>query len=307
MPLLNAASPHASGNRRLAAGAAYAPWNFCSMSMRRRNSSAKNCASLAAMRSSPESGAAVWSVSSGRAASGGKCIGMRADMDALPMTNAPGSLMVADAGRMHAADMTATRRCCWARPSHLCETRNFDGTVGCIFQPAEEGGAGARAMMDDGLMERFGIDQVFGLHNEPGLAVGQFAIRTGAFPRPPMTRLLITDKRAAAVMPPCRTQTIDPILHRGADHLRPAGHRARATPIRSRRSSSSITKFHAGDADECDTANGRARRHGAHAGKGIAGKCRDPASARRRWKMSPARWAAKRLPCLCPQIPGDRQ
>src|ERR1700754_4863830 len=62
---------------------------------------------------------------------------------------------------------------------YLAETRNFAGTAAVIFQPAEEGGAGAKAMIDDGLMDRFAIDEVYGMHNLPGLPVGQFAIRPG--------------------------------------------------------------------------------------------------------------------------------
>ena len=62
---------------------------------------------------------------------------------------------------------------------YLAETRNFDGTVVVIFQPAEEGGAGAKAMIDDGLMERWPIDEVYGMHNYPGLPIGEFAIRKG--------------------------------------------------------------------------------------------------------------------------------
>ena len=75
--------------------------------------------------------------------------------------------------------MTATPRCCLGAAKYLAETRNFPGRVAVIFQPAEEGGCGGDAMVKDGMMERFGIKKVFGMHNMPGLPVGQFAIRPG--------------------------------------------------------------------------------------------------------------------------------
>ena len=71
--------------------------------------------------------------------------------------------------------MTATPRCCSAPRSYLAETRNFAGTAVVIFQPAEEGGAGGKAMLDDGLVDRFGIDEFYGMHNYPGMPVGEFA------------------------------------------------------------------------------------------------------------------------------------
>ena len=78
------------------------------------------------------------------------------------------------------ADTTGIRRCCSAPPSISCETRNFDGTAVVIFQPAEEGGAGGKAMVDDGLMERWKVQEVYGMHNAPGLPIGQFATRIGS-------------------------------------------------------------------------------------------------------------------------------
>ena len=75
--------------------------------------------------------------------------------------------------------MTGTRRCSSAPRKYLAETRNFDGAVAVIFQPAEEGGGGGREMVEDGMMDRFGIQEVYGMHNRPGLPVGQFLTRPG--------------------------------------------------------------------------------------------------------------------------------
>ena len=75
----------------------------------------------------------------------------------------------------------ATRQCCSGLQKYLAETRNFDGTVAVIFQPAEEGGGGGLEMCKDGMMERFGIDEVYGMHNWPGRPIGTFAIRSGPF------------------------------------------------------------------------------------------------------------------------------
>ena len=75
--------------------------------------------------------------------------------------------------------MTGTRRCCSARRRYLAATRNFDGTVHLIFQPAEEGGGGGRVMVEEGLFDKFPCDAVFALHNKPGIPVGQIAARPG--------------------------------------------------------------------------------------------------------------------------------
>jgi hippurate hydrolase len=112
---------------------------------------------------------------------GGKTIGLRADMDALPIHEASGKPWSSQvAGKMHACGHDGHTAMLLGAAKYLCETRNFDGTVALIFQPAEEGGAGGKAMVDDGLMDTFGISQVFGMHNAPGLPVGAFAITPGA-------------------------------------------------------------------------------------------------------------------------------
>jgi hippurate hydrolase len=109
-----------------------------------------------------------------------RSIGLRADMDALPIRELTGLPYASSTeGRMHACGHDGHTAMLLGAARHLCETRNFDGTAALIFQPAEEGGAGGKAMIDDGLMERFAISEVYGLHNMPGLPAGTFATRSG--------------------------------------------------------------------------------------------------------------------------------
>ena len=107
-------------------------------------------------------------------------IGLRADMDALPMPEANTFAHRSTIeGKMHGCGHDGHTTILLAAARYLAETKNFDGTVHFIFQPAEEGRGGAQAMLADGLLERFPCDALFGLHNRPGLPVGQFAIRQG--------------------------------------------------------------------------------------------------------------------------------
>jgi amidohydrolase len=115
-----------------------------------------------------------------KAGTSSRAIGLRADMDALPMQEFNTFAHTSkNAGKMHACGHDGHTAMLLAAAQHFAKNRNFDGTVYLIFQPAEEGGGGAREMIKDGLFDKFPMDAVFGMHNWPGTQIGKFAVSTG--------------------------------------------------------------------------------------------------------------------------------
>ncbi len=176
----------------------------------------------------------------------GATVGLRADMDALPIAEATGKPWASKTpGKMHACGHDGHTAMLLGAAKYLSETRNFAGSVAVIFQPAEEGGAGGRAMVEDGMMERFAIREVYGLHNMPGLDVGTFAIRPGPImAAADQFTVTVTGMGGHAAMP---HRTVDPIVV--ASHivtsLQTVASR-NANPLESL--VISVTMFHAGNA-----------------------------------------------------------
>jgi len=147
----------------------------------------------------------------GKSNTSGQVIGLRADMDALPILEATGKDYASKTrGAMHACGHDGHTAMLLGAAKYLAETRNFDGKAIVIFQPAEEGGGGGREMCEDGMMDRFGIQEVYGMHNWPGMPLGSFAIRSGPFfAATDQFEIVVEGKGGHAAQP---NKTVDPTV-----------------------------------------------------------------------------------------------
>jgi amidohydrolase len=181
-----------------------------------------------------------------RAGTSSRSIGLRADMDALPIEEKTNlAYRSRHEGRMHACGHDGHTTMLLGAARYLAETRNFDGTLHLIFQPAEEGLGGGEAMVKDGLFERFPCDAVFGMHNRPGLTVGKFQIRTGPMMAGGAYFDIVVNGRGAHGARP--ESGIDPVIV--ASHITTALQTVVSRNVRPLDTAVlSVTQIHAGDA-----------------------------------------------------------